>query len=152
MGWAMSIEWMSVSEMGRVTLLDAFLRQVHEHLGFIPTDPVNLVHRYLHFFPGKPMTGLDDHLANRPALGVHHKIADVADHPVARLEVVAVHGLRAPQMRIGTFGLRATRSGWLTRKRFWRQLQNRKAAHAPQPVTLPVVGPAVISVILLALL
>ena len=55
-------------------------------------------------------------------------------------------------MRIGTFGLRATRSGWLARERFCWQLQNRKAAHAPQPVTLPVVGPAVISVILLFVL
>src|ERR1019366_5236605 len=37
-------------------------------------------------------------------------------------------------------------------ERFCWQFQDRKAAHAPQPVTLPVVGPAVISVILLFVL
>src|ERR1035437_9931324 len=115
MGRARSIDCTDRSQMVRGTLLDGFLGQIHEHRGVRVTDPVHLARRYLHFLAGKPVPGFDDQLTNLPALGVHHKIADMADHPVARLEVVAAHGLRASQMRIGTFGLRATRSGWLAR-------------------------------------
>ena len=73
------------SQMVCGTLLDGFLGQIHEHRGFLVTDPVHLARRYLHFLAGKPVPGFDDQLTNRPALGVHHKIADVADVPsVAR--------------------------------------------------------------------
>jgi hypothetical protein len=92
-------------------LLDGLPGHIYEHRGFIPTDPVNLARRYLHLFAVEPVPGFDDQLTDRPTLVVHHEITDVADRPIARLEVVAVHGLRAPQMRIGTFGLRATRGG-----------------------------------------
>jgi hypothetical protein len=50
------------------------------------------------------MTGSDDLLTNHPTWGFHHKIADVAKPPVT------CHGFRAPQIRIGTFGLRGTLS------------------------------------------
>src|ERR1035437_2289858 len=148
LGWRKSLGRIDRSQMVRGTLLDGFSGQVHEDGRFVVANPANLARRYRHLLARKPVTDLDDQLTNRPALGVHHKGADMADDPVARLEVVAAHGLRAPQMRIGTFGLRVTRSGWLARERFGWQLQGREAAHAPQSVTLPVVGPAVISVIL----
>jgi hypothetical protein len=51
------------------------------------------------------MTGFDDQLTNLPTLVVHHKITGVADHSIARLDMVTVHGLYAAQMRIGTFVL-----------------------------------------------
>ena len=84
------------------------------------------------------MTGFDNQLTNRPTYFVHHEITDLADRFVAFLDMVTVHGLRALQMRIGTFGLRATCSGSFDRERFCWQFQNRKSARAPQPTTLPV--------------
>src|ERR1035437_900594 len=148
MGRARSIDRTDWSQKVCGTLLDGFAGQVHEHRGLLVTNPVNLARRYLHLFAGKPVAGLDDQLTNRPALVVHHKIADVADRPITCLEVVAVHGLRVPQMSPGTFGLRANRTGCFAQERFGWQLQDRKAAHTPQRITLPVAGPAVISAIL----
>src|ERR1043166_1901117 len=63
----------------------------------------------------------------------------------------AISRARAAPMRIGALGLRATRGGWLAGESRW-QFQNWKTAHAPQPVALPVVRPAIISVILLFIL
>jgi hypothetical protein len=57
------------SQMMRGILLDGFLGQIHEHRGFLVTDPVHLARRYLHFLAGKPVPGFDDQLTNRPALG-----------------------------------------------------------------------------------
>jgi len=86
------------------TVLDGFLGQAYEHRGFVETDPGNFVRRDQHLFAGEPVAGFDDQLTDRPAFIVHHKIADVADDPVVGLEMVAAHGLRVSQMRIGAFG------------------------------------------------
>ena len=115
---ARSIKRTDRSQLVCGTLLDGFAGQIHKYGGFVVTNPVNLAGRYLHFLAGKPVAGFDDQLTNGPALGVHHKITDVADYPVAGLDVVAVHGLRAPQMGIRAFVGTATCSGRLTRKRF----------------------------------
>ena len=93
------------------TLFDGLLGQIHEHRGFVVTDPVHFARRNPHLLAGEPVAGFDDQLPDRPALVVHHKIADVADDAVAGLKMIAVHGLRAAQMRIGAFGLRDIRSG-----------------------------------------
>ena len=82
------------------------------------------------------MPGFDDQLANRPALGVHHEIADVADGSIARPEMVSVHGLRAPQMRIGSFGLRAIYTGSLARREVSTgssKIGNPLMPHSPSP-------------------
>ena len=97
------------------TLLDGLNGQIHEHGGFIIADPVNFACRYPHLFAGKAVAGLDDQLRNRPAQGVHHKITDMADSAITCLDVVAVYGLRAPQMGIGAFGGTATPRVRLTR-------------------------------------
>src|SRR6185503_14613899 len=90
----------------------------------------------------------DDQLANRPALAVHQKIADMADDAIGGLKVVAFHGLGAPQMCIRTLGLRINPGSGLARRSFWRHRQNWKTTHAPNSATLPVIGPAIIPMIL----
>ena len=96
------------------TVLDGLLAQFDEDCGFIPTDPRNLAGWDLDLFSGKPMPGFDDQLADHPALVVHHEIADMAEHPVARLEQVAVHSLCAPQVSVGTFAGPVARRGGIT--------------------------------------
>src|SRR5208282_1682175 len=113
------------------TLLDGLGGQIHEHGGFIVTNPTNLARRYLHLFARKSVAGFDDQLMNCPTLGVHQKIADVADRPISCLDVVTIDGLRAPQVGIGALGGTATCGSWLARERCWWQFQNREAAHTP---------------------
>ena len=93
------------------TLLNSFTGQICEDRGFLVADPVYFIRRYLNLSAGKPMTGFDDQLANGPSLIVHHKIADMADSSVASLEVVAVDGLGAPEMRARASGWRVTGGG-----------------------------------------
>ena len=85
-------------------LLDGFRGQVYEDRGVWITDPVHHAGRYLDFLAGKPVSGFDDQLTNCPALGVHHKVTDVADSPISCLEMITVHGLSTPQMSIGALG------------------------------------------------
>ena len=77
-------------------LADSILCQIHEHLGFRITDSIDLARRYQYLLAGKPASGLDDQVTNRPTLIVHHKISDVSDYSIARLDVVAADGLCAP--------------------------------------------------------
>ena len=43
----------------------------------------------------------------------------MADDAIARLDVIADHGLRASQMRISTLVLRINPGNWLARRSFW---------------------------------
>ena len=72
----------------------------------------------------------------------------MTSEPVGGLKTVAIHGLRAAQMRVGTFYFGAGRRRWLDRGKLGRQFQNRKVTHTtPKAVALPVIRPAVIPVI-----
>src|ERR1035441_9630563 len=131
MGLVRSIGRADWSQMVCGTLLNDFHGHIHEYRGVRITDPGHLARRYLHFLAGKPVAGFDDQVTNRPALGVYHKIADVADDSVVFLEMVAAHRLRASQMHMGRVGLRASRSCWFVWESFCWQFQDRKAANAP---------------------
>jgi hypothetical protein len=94
------------------------------------------------------MAGFDDQPANRPGFVVYYKITHVANGSIARLNVVAVHGLYAPQMRIDSFVVTLSCICFLIPERTGRRRHSWKIAHAPHCIPLPVGRPAVILVIL----
>ena len=86
-------------------------------------------------------------------MGVHHKIAYMACRAIGGLEMITVHRLCAEQMRIRALVFPINRGRVSARRGRCGRFQNRKAPHtAPQPVTLPIVGPAIVAVIFLLVL
>src|SRR6266850_8170556 len=96
---------------------DAFLAHVHEYLGFLVTDPVDLLRRNHDLLVGIPMAGLHNQVTNRPTLVVHDKINDVADRSFAGLNWIAAKSLCALQMKIVACSL--TRRKWRWRRSLW---------------------------------
>ena len=56
---------------GGQAFLDRGFGELHEHGGFLVTDPLHLAHRYLHLFAGEPVAGFDDQLMDGPTFVVH---------------------------------------------------------------------------------
>src|SRR5882762_25195 len=79
---------------------DGFLTHVHKYLGFLVTDPVDMLRRNRDLLVGIPMAGLHNQMTNRPIVVVHDKIYDVADRSFAGLDGVAAKSLCALQMNI----------------------------------------------------
>src|SRR6266487_5883461 len=79
---------------------DGFLTHVHKYLGFLVTDPVDMLRRNHNLLVGIPMAGLHNQMTNRPTLVVHDKINDVADRSFAGLDRIAAKSLCALQMKI----------------------------------------------------
>ena len=103
---------------------DGFLTHVHKYLGFLVTDPVDMLRRNHDLLVGIPMAGLHNQMTNRPTLVVHDKIYDVADRSFAGLDGVATKSLCALQMNIVTC--------LLTRHKMRRWWSLGKTAHAPR--------------------
>src|SRR4029450_13981796 len=103
---------------------DGFLGHVHKYLGFLVTDPVDILRRNHDLLVGIPMAGLNNQVTNRPTLGVDDKIDDVADRSFAGLDGVAAKSLCALQMKIV--------ASWLTRNKMRRRWSLGKTAHAPR--------------------
>src|SRR5207253_4359497 len=103
---------------------DGFLGHVHKYLGFLITDPVDILRRNHDLLVGIPMASLNNQVTNRPTLVVDDKINDVADRSFAGLDGVAAKSLCALQMKIVAC--------LLTRHelRRWRSLG--KTAHTPR--------------------
>jgi hypothetical protein len=68
---------------------DSLLGHVHKYLGFLVTDPVDMLRLNHDLLVGIPMAGLHNQVTNRPTVVVHDKINDVADRPFAGLDGVA---------------------------------------------------------------
>jgi len=62
---------------------DGFLGHVHKYLGFLVTDPVDILRRNHDLLVGIPMAGLNNKVTNCPTLVVDDKINDVADRSFA---------------------------------------------------------------------
>src|SRR6185436_18654514 len=78
---------------------DGFLGHVHKYLGFLVTDPVDILRRNHDLLVGIPMAGLNNQVTNRPTLVVDDKIDEVADRSFAGLDGVAAKSLCALQMK-----------------------------------------------------
>ena len=65
---------------------DGFLGHVDKYLGFLVTDPVDMLRRNHDLLVGIPMAGLHNQMTNRPNLVVDDKINDVADCSFAGLD------------------------------------------------------------------
>src|SRR5438309_10489962 len=109
---------------------DGFLTHVHKYLGFLVTDPVDMLRRNHDLLVGKPMAGLHNQMTNCPTLVVHDKIYDMADRSFAGLDGVAAKRLCALQMNIVAC--------LLTRHKMRRRWSLGKTAHAPPFDSVPV--------------
>ena len=108
---------------------NGFLCRTHEHFGVPITDPIDLAVISVSLC----LKTNDDQSPNRPVFVVHYKMTHVADRSIPRLNVIAAHGLSAPQVRIDRFVAIPTGCCFLTRKRWYRpgrRRQSRKIPHA----------------------
>src|SRR4026207_341854 len=103
---------------------DGFLGHVHEYLGFLVTDPVDMLRRNYDLLVGIPMAGLHKQVTNRPTLVIHDKTNDEADRSFAGLDGLAAKSLCALQMKIVACSL--------TRHKMRRRRSLGKTAHAPR--------------------
>src|SRR4029077_9482137 len=109
---------------------DGFPTHVHKYLGFLVTDPVDMLRRNHDLLVGKPMAGLHNQMRNRKTLVVRDKIYDMANRSFAGLDGVAAKSLCALQMNILTC--------LLTRHKMRRWWSLGKTAHAPRFDSVPV--------------
>src|SRR5262245_12183434 len=84
---------------------DVSLRQVDVYLPVFPAHAPDPLGRDQDLTAGKPVSCVDDDVADRPRLVVDQEIFDVAEVAVGRVDVVAHHVTRAPQMRVGVLAL-----------------------------------------------
>ena len=111
---------------------DGFLGHVHEYLGFLVTDPVDMLRRNYDLLVKIPMAGLHNQVTNRPTLAIHDKINDVADRSFTGLDGVAAKSLCALQMKIVACMI----TGLKTRRRRSLGKTARASCFAPVPVGL----------------
>ena len=103
---------------------------VHKYLGFLVTDPADMLRRNHDLLAGIPMAGLHNQVTNRPTLVVDDKINDVADRSFAGLDGVAAKSLCALQMNIVAC--------LLTGHKMRRRRSLGKTADAPRFDSVPV--------------
>src|SRR5437773_7836429 len=109
---------------------DGLLGHVHKYLGFLVTDPVDMLRGNHDLLAGIPMAGLHNQVTNRPTLVVRDKINDVADRSFAGLDGVAAKSLYALQMN--------TVACLITRHKMRRRWSLGKTARAPRFDSVPV--------------
>src|SRR2546426_3891079 len=80
--------------------LDMSLRQVHVDLGFLPAHPLDPFRRDQHLAGRQPGPRVLNNVTDRPRGLVDEEVFHVAQVAVGRLDVVAHHVARAPQIRV----------------------------------------------------
>src|SRR5262245_11314820 len=124
--------------------LDVPLRQIDVDLRLFPAHALDPLWRHQHLPARQPVARVDDHVADRPRLGVDEKVLDVADVAVGRLNVVAHHIARAPEIGIRVLPLPRRHLLLERRRRGRRDRQDRIGQLAPAIGTEPVVRIAVV--------
>ncbi len=83
-------------------LLDGLAGEIDEHCLLAPTDALDPLGRNQDLLPRPPVPRIDDQITHRPGLVVDDEILDVTNLPIGRLDAMAAHIARAPQMGIPT--------------------------------------------------
>ena len=84
-------------------VLDGITRQINRDFGVGPAHAPNPFRGDQHFLSRPPITGIDDHVTDRPRLIVNQKVFHVTDIAVRGFNVIVADFMGAAQMDVALF-------------------------------------------------
>src|SRR5215470_1606681 len=124
--------------------LDVPLRQIDVDRRLCPAHALDPLRRHQDLAARQPVARVDDAVADRPRLRVDEEVLDVAELAVGRLDVVAHHVARAPEIGIRVLPLPRLHLLLECRRLGRRDRERRMGQLAPAIGTEPVVRIAVV--------